>query len=93
MQVTISSQTDVGRVRTNNEDSFLVDEDLGLYVVADGMGGHSAGEVASRTACETLQNELKNIGQLRDKYIESAKNADVKAIRKAVENAVNVESG
>lgn len=48
--------TDVGRKRAVNEDAFVVDDTLGLYVVADGMGGHSAGEVASHQAIETLHN-------------------------------------
>lgn len=48
--------TDVGRKRAVNEDAFAVDDTLGLYVVADGMGGHSAGEVASSQAIETLHN-------------------------------------
>ena len=46
--------TDIGRRRLSNEDSFLVDNDLGLYVVADGMGGHNAGEVASGEAVDAL---------------------------------------
>jgi serine/threonine protein phosphatase PrpC len=51
--------TDVGQVRDHNEDNFLVDKKLSLFIVADGMGGHAAGEVASAIAVRTVHDEMK----------------------------------
>ncbi len=51
--------TDPGPVRTVNEDAFLVDADQHLYAVADGMGGHNAGEVASSLALEALSGFVR----------------------------------
>ena len=54
MNVRAAGKTDIGLKRKRNEDSLLLAPDLGLYVIADGMGGHRAGEVASRMAVETI---------------------------------------
>jgi PPM family protein phosphatase len=58
-----AARTDVGRQREHNEDNFLVDRKLQLYVVCDGMGGHAAGEIASAIAVRTLQ-EVKREHEL-----------------------------
>ena len=50
--------TDVGQTRELNEDNFLADPELGLYVVCDGMGGHAAGEIASEIAVRTFHKEI-----------------------------------
>src|SRR5215471_13737355 len=50
----VAAQSDLGRVRTTNEDCLLVNEALGLLIIADGMGGHAGGEVASAVAVETI---------------------------------------
>ena len=59
IMVESSGVTDIGRRRTTNEDAVFLDDDLGLYVVADGMGGHQAGEVASRLVVETIRDAMK----------------------------------
>lgn len=51
--------SDVGIKRAHNEDSFLVNEPLGLFVVADGMGGHAGGETASRVSVTTIAEEVE----------------------------------
>ncbi len=55
MRIVSGASTDKGQVREGNEDSYLVDRRLRLFAIADGMGGHRAGEVASATALEGLQ--------------------------------------
>ncbi len=55
LRIEVAGQTDVGRKRNHNEDNFAILAEFGLYVVADGMGGHASGEVASKMAVDTLQ--------------------------------------
>jgi protein phosphatase len=51
--------SDTGKKRKDNEDTLLVDDGLGLYIVADGMGGHRAGEVASRLVVESMRGHIQ----------------------------------
>jgi serine/threonine protein phosphatase PrpC len=67
--------TDVGKVRDHNEDNFLVDKKLALFIVADGMGGHAAGEVASAIAVRTVHEEIKKEKDLIADYLAGAKGA------------------
>ncbi|MFN0118662.1 MAG: Stp1/IreP family PP2C-type Ser/Thr phosphatase [Elusimicrobiota bacterium] len=57
--IKISGKTDKGMKRSKNEDCMLIDEDLGLMIVADGMGGHASGEVASQLATSISSEQLK----------------------------------
>lgn len=82
MQLQTSSLTDIGKIRENNEDSFLefnVDnsnEKLLLLVVADGMGGHQAGEVASKTVVNSIEEYFKeNDSNLEKNALDSLKNS------------------
>lgn len=58
--------TDVGQKRTGNEDAFYLDDDLKLYIVADGMGGHLAGEVASALVVDTIRDYMKRFKEEGD---------------------------
>jgi len=58
--------TDTGRIREHNEDTIGAEPDIGLYVLADGMGGYNAGEVASGIAVKTILNLVREAYQVQD---------------------------
>jgi protein phosphatase len=66
MRILSKGVSDVGRKRDHNEDSYLIDEDLSLFVVADGMGGHAGGGTASRIAVETIDSEIRKARTAKD---------------------------
>ena len=70
MKVHVGVATDIGRVREGNEDSYLIEPPL--YAVADGMGGHRGGEVASQLALETIEDLFRtDAGSLADQVREA----------------------
>jgi serine/threonine protein phosphatase PrpC/CRP-like cAMP-binding protein len=92
MDIDFAALTDVGRKREHNEDNFLVDKKLALFVVCDGMGGHAAGEVASAIAVRTVHDEVKREKELVDDYVAGKKGADLvtkRDILNMLEFAVN----
>src|SRR5579883_1626090 len=80
--------TDLGRKRQSNEDAFFVDDELGLYVVADGMGGHAAGEVASHEAVDTLYGMVKRGVRGLRALVDPLSEADSRAACRLMESAV-----
>ncbi len=86
MIVTGLGKSDTGTQRDHNEDACLVDDDLSLYVVSDGIGGHAAGEVASETAVRSVAQYLRGRAETIERI--RRRSAELGDLRALVERAV-----
>ncbi|MFQ5730182.1 MAG: Stp1/IreP family PP2C-type Ser/Thr phosphatase [Waddliaceae bacterium] len=87
MSLITAGITDIGCVRRSNEDSIGLFQDLDLYVVADGMGGHAAGEVASKMAVDQIEQFLKDVEKTESASTVSEKKNNQSLLANAIASA------
>lgn len=92
MQLSVTGLTDVGMARKHNEDCYQIDQDHQLFVVADGMGGHSHGEVASKIAVDTIcdfigGDQASDAGSYDQRLKEAVRYAHDEVLRAIVKDA------
>jgi len=92
MALEFASATDPGRVRSHNEDSIGTDPEIGLAVLADGMGGYNAGEVASGIAVAVVSSEIKKALNGRLPYRTDPSTGETEAERIARQHALKANT-
>lgn len=93
LSVVTHGHTDLGRLRKVNEDAFAVDEAHNIAIVADGMGGHISGEVASQTAVSVVRQQLNENHAAFDAYRDDPSDARRAAAVSVVEKAIQYACG
>jgi PPM family protein phosphatase len=84
VHITCAGRSDVGIIRSGNEDSYLMLPDRGIFLVADGMGGHAAGEVASEMAVRLVARELGSLKGLSDDQVADRMRVAIRAANGAI---------
>jgi protein phosphatase len=84
VHITCAGRTDVGIIRSGNEDNYLMVPDRGIFVVADGMGGHAAGEVASEMAVRVVAHDLGSLKGLSDDQVADRMRLAIRAANGAI---------
>jgi len=88
MRTESAALSDLGRRRKTNEDAYFADDELNLYIVADGMGGHAAGEVASAEAVDTIYGMVNRGRACIEQLSTAATDENLRAVKRLLESAI-----